>query len=176
MTRAMVGLQGPHLSDAFICSNMSSSVGLKSFCPWCFKLGSNTEMIATHLREVHYRFAIMCDLCKLFGSISAQNILDHLSGCKAKCTKNPQNKKDTRRWKSHIRKSLRCENRKKHPKARSGNTEESCRVKRCPTPSVQFCWWMWVDSLLRSCWVILTLYSGWVFAQPPKLSCFYTCS
>ena len=39
MTRAMVGLQGLHSSDAFRCSNMSSSVGLKPFCPWCFKLG-----------------------------------------------------------------------------------------------------------------------------------------
>ena len=39
MTRAMVGLQGLHLSDAFRHSNVSSSVGLKSFGPWCFKLG-----------------------------------------------------------------------------------------------------------------------------------------
>ena len=33
MTRAMVGLQGLHSSNAFRCSNVSSSVGLKSFCP-----------------------------------------------------------------------------------------------------------------------------------------------
>ena len=38
-TRAMVGLQGLHSGDAFRCSNISSSVGLKSFFPWCFKLG-----------------------------------------------------------------------------------------------------------------------------------------
>ena len=31
--RAMVGLWGLHTSDAFRCSNMSSSIGLKSFCP-----------------------------------------------------------------------------------------------------------------------------------------------
>ena len=43
MTRAMVGLQGLHSSDAFWCSIVSASVGLKSFCPWCFKLGGNTE-------------------------------------------------------------------------------------------------------------------------------------
>ena len=83
----MVGLQGLHLSDAFRCSNMSSSVGLKSFCPQCFKLGDNTEMIATHLREVHYWLAIACNLYKMFASMSAQSILEHHSVCKAKCAK-----------------------------------------------------------------------------------------
>ena len=39
MTRAMIGLQGLHLGDTFRHSNISSSVELKSFCPWCFKLG-----------------------------------------------------------------------------------------------------------------------------------------
>ena len=74
MTKAMVGHQGLHSSDTFRCFNMSSSVGLKSFCPWCFKLGGNTETIATHLREVHYILGIVCDLCKSFGSMSAQSI------------------------------------------------------------------------------------------------------
>ena len=39
ISRAMVGLQGLHLGDTFRHSNVSSSVGLKSFCHWCFKLG-----------------------------------------------------------------------------------------------------------------------------------------
>ena len=39
ITRAMVGLQGLRLSDTFWHSNVSASVGLKLFCPWCFKLG-----------------------------------------------------------------------------------------------------------------------------------------
>ena len=39
MTMAMIGLQGLHLSNAVRHSNISSSVELKSFCPWCFKLG-----------------------------------------------------------------------------------------------------------------------------------------
>ena len=38
MTRVRVGLQGLQLGNAFRCSNISSSVGLKSFCSWCFKL------------------------------------------------------------------------------------------------------------------------------------------
>ena len=44
-------------------------------------------MIATHFWEVHYRLAIVCDLCKLFTSMSAQSGLEHCSGCKAKHTK-----------------------------------------------------------------------------------------
>ena len=56
-TRAMVGLQWLH-----------TSVGLKSFCP-CFKFGGNTETISTHLREVHYRLAIVCDACWVFASM-----------------------------------------------------------------------------------------------------------
>ena len=67
--RAMVGLQGLYTSDAFRQFNMSSSVRLKSFCPWCFKLGGNTDTIATHLWEVHYRLAIVCDVCKVFASM-----------------------------------------------------------------------------------------------------------
>ena len=70
-TRAMVGLQELHTSDTFQCSNVSASVGLKLFCPWCF----NTETIATHLREVHCELAITCDICKAFASMSVQIIL-----------------------------------------------------------------------------------------------------
>ena len=66
---------------------MCLPVWVKSFCPWCFKLGGNTETIATHLREVLYHLAIACDLCKLFASMSAWSVLEHPPGCKAKCTK-----------------------------------------------------------------------------------------
>ena len=69
--RAMVGLQGLHTSNAFRHFNVFSSVRLKCFCPWCFKLGGNTETIATHLQEVHYILAIVCDICNVFASMSA---------------------------------------------------------------------------------------------------------
>ena len=42
-TRAMEGLQGLHSSDTFQHLNVLVSVGLKSFCPWCYKFGGNTE-------------------------------------------------------------------------------------------------------------------------------------
>ena len=85
--RAMVGLQGLHTINAFWCSNVSSRVELKSFCPWCFKLGSNRETIATHLREVHYHLAIAYDICKAFASMSAQAMLEHHMGCEVKSHK-----------------------------------------------------------------------------------------
>ena len=106
MTRAMVGLQGLHLGDAFRCSNIYSSVGLKSFCPWCFKLGGSSETIATHLREVHYRLTITCDLCKSFASMSAQSVLDQHSGCKAKHAKeHAEQEVHEKAKKSHKKKS-----------------------------------------------------------------------
>ena len=104
-TRAMVGPQGLHSSDTFGCCNLSSSVGLKSFCPCWFKLGGNTEMIATHLREVHYLLAITCDLCKWFTSMFVQSILEHHSGCKAKHAKEHVEQERSKAKKSHKKKS-----------------------------------------------------------------------
>ena len=100
-TRAMVGLQGLHLSNTFRCSNISSSVGLKIILPLVVQMGGNTETIATHLMEVHYQLAIAWDLCKLFTSMSAQNILEHCSRCKAKCTKECADQERYEMKKSH---------------------------------------------------------------------------
>ena len=52
-------------------------MGLKSFCPWCLKLGSNTETIAVHLTEIHYRMAIVANICRYFTGMNAYYILDH---------------------------------------------------------------------------------------------------
>ena len=71
-TRAMVCLQDLHTSDAFQHLNISASMGLKSFCPWCFIFGGNTETITTHLSEVHYRLAIACNACWAFASMSVR--------------------------------------------------------------------------------------------------------
>ena len=70
-----------------MCPSVSNSKGLKSFCPWCLKLGGNAETSAIHLWEVHYRMTIMYNICWPFASMSAQSILDHFSGCKVKCDK-----------------------------------------------------------------------------------------
>ena len=90
----MVGLQGLHISDVFRCSNMSSSIGLKSFQSWCYKLWGNTETIATHLWEVHYRLAIACDSCKAFASKSVQVMLEHHGGCNIRMHKKKSKAKD----------------------------------------------------------------------------------
>ena len=95
----MVDFQGLHLSKAFRCSNMSSSMGLNLFCSWCFKLAVSTEMIAIHLREVHYRLAIACNSCKSFASMSALSILDTTLGARPSLLNSAQNKKDRRRQK-----------------------------------------------------------------------------
>ena len=83
----MVGLQGLNWGEDLRHPNVSTNIGLKSVCPWCLKLGGNTEKIAIHLWKVHYRMAIVCDICQAFASMSAQSILDHHLGCKARCNK-----------------------------------------------------------------------------------------
>ena len=96
----MVSLQELHSGNTFRCPNVSATVGLKAFCPWCLKLGRNTKTIVIHLQEVHYRKAIICEICWAFAGMSAQSILDHHFRCKAKCDKEcvehegPQNPKE----------------------------------------------------------------------------------
>ena len=108
-------LQGLHLGNASRCSNITSSVGLKFVCPWGFKLGENTEMIATHLWEVHYRLVIACDLCKSFTSMSVKMFWNTTQGVRPSMLKNVQNKKGMKRWEGGSGRSPRQGNRKKHP-------------------------------------------------------------
>ena len=124
ITRAMPGLQGLHISDTFWHSNISTGVGLKSFCPWCFKLGRNTETIAVHLREVHYGLAIVCDFCQSFASMLVQVVLKHYSGCKVQ---------------SHKKKSRA----KKQERTFLNQSKWHCWILlggECPSPSIPFHW------------------------------------
>ena len=87
MTHVIVSLQGLYSGDTFRCPNISAIVGLKSFCPWCLKLGGSTVTITIHLCEVHYQMVIVCNICWAFTNMTAQNVLDHCSGSKVKCDK-----------------------------------------------------------------------------------------
>ena len=98
----MVGLQGLHSSDP-LDTPMSPPVwGLNHFAPGVSSWG-DTKMIDTHLREVHYRLAIMCDLCKSFASMSALSISDHHLVCKVKhindCAKQEEHEKTKKFYK-----------------------------------------------------------------------------
>ena len=122
MPRAMIGLQRLHSDHAFRCPNISSSVGLKLFCPWCFKLGTTMRW-----------YPSIWGRC-ITGLWSCGTSVSHLPACphrafstttqgtRSRALKNVQNKEDLRRQKSSIRKSPRCKKRKKHPNARLGNT------------------------------------------------------
>ena len=84
MTHVMISLQGLHSGDTFRHSYFSASVGSRSFCPWCLKLGRNTKTIAIYLWEVNYRMTIVCNIYKAFAGMFTQSILGHHSGCKVK--------------------------------------------------------------------------------------------
>ena len=107
MTCAMVSLQGLYSGDAFRCPNIPSGMGLKSFCPWCFKLGGNIETITIHLPEVHYWMAIVCDICQKFAGLSTQNVHTNQAWCKAKC------------WKEHAEHKGYKKSQKPHKKKKS---------------------------------------------------------
>ena len=81
--RVMVGLQGLYSSNTFWHLNVLASVGPKSFFPWCLQFRGNTEFIATHLKEVHYRLATACDICWSFASMFVQVVLEHWLKCRA---------------------------------------------------------------------------------------------
>ena len=66
----------------------------KIILPLVFQVGEQTEMIVTHLREVHYWLAIACDIWKTLASMSAQIILEHNSGCKVKLHKKKSKMKE----------------------------------------------------------------------------------
>ena len=86
MSHTMVGLQGLYLGSAFRFPNISAGMGLKSFCPWCLKLGGNMEMITTHLHD-NYQMAIVSDICHEFANMTTQNVLYHWLRCKVKHNK-----------------------------------------------------------------------------------------
>ena len=82
-----------------LASEHVSKCGPKSFCPWCFKVRGNTKTTTNHLREVHYRLAIACDVYWLFASMSVQVVLEHQSRCRMKSHKKSKAKKqDEASW------------------------------------------------------------------------------
>ena len=132
-------LQGLYLGDALRCLEISTGVGLNSFCPWSFKLGRKTKTIAIHLQEVHYRMAIMCNICQAITSITTQGVLDQHSGCKAKCmTESMQSMKGMKRPKSSIRKRSPSHRGKKaaSKSLRSDAAQKLCWAEFCSVPSL----------------------------------------
>ena len=66
MTWAMFGFQSLHTSDAFRCFNVSASMGLKSFAPWCLKLGGTLKQSPSILE----RFTTGWQLCATYAGLS----------------------------------------------------------------------------------------------------------
>ena len=52
-----MGLKGIHDSDA-----LWHFVGY-TYCPWCGKEGQNKGTMVNHVRTVHYRLGLVCNLC-----------------------------------------------------------------------------------------------------------------
>ena len=149
MTRAMVGPQGLHLSNAFRYFNVSSSVGLKSFSPVASNLGATLKWYQATWGKCITDWPSLVTSIMPSPACLCRASWNTTQDVRPNVQKNAQKKKDVR-LKSHTRRNQRHGSRKKLPKVSLSWTDESCRVKRCLTPSVKFCWWTWVDPPLSS--------------------------
>ena len=89
--------------------------GATVILPLVSKAWGNTKTVTIHLREVHYRMAIMCNICRLFASMNVQIILDHHPGCKAKCDKENAEPEGHEKVKNHTRWSPSPGDKTRHP-------------------------------------------------------------
>ena len=69
--------QGTKISEGGIAKESPKVMGLKgihdpkalkwfagfTYCPWCRKDGQNEGTIVNHLRTVHYKLGLVCNLC-----------------------------------------------------------------------------------------------------------------
>ena len=69
----IMGLKGIHDADALQCF-----VGY-TYCPWCGKEGQNKGTVVNHLRTVHYRLGIVCNLCYSCPTVTSDTLCQH--GC-----------------------------------------------------------------------------------------------
>ena len=65
MTWAMVSLQGLDMSDAVRLSNVWACMRLKSYFPWCVKLGGTLKQLPSILE----RFITGWQLCAMYASL-----------------------------------------------------------------------------------------------------------
>ena len=67
----IMGLKGIHNSDA-----LQHFVGY-TYCPWCSKEGQNEGTVVNHLRTVHYRLGIVCNLCYSCPTVMLDTLCQH---------------------------------------------------------------------------------------------------
>ena len=66
-------LKGIHNSDALRC------FAGYTYCPWHGKEGQNEGTVVNHLRTVHYRLGIVCNLCYSCPTVTSDTLCQH--GC-----------------------------------------------------------------------------------------------
>ena len=69
----IMGLKGIHDADALW--HFSSY----TYCPWCGKEGQNGGTVVNHLRTVHYKLGIVCNLCYSCPTVMSDTLCWH--GC-----------------------------------------------------------------------------------------------
>ena len=67
----IIGLKGIHNADA-----LWHFAGY-TYCPWCGKEGQNEGTMVNHLRTVHYRLGIVCNLCYSCPTVVLDTLCQH---------------------------------------------------------------------------------------------------
>ena len=96
---------GLNANNAFRCSNVSSSMGIKSFFHWCPKMLGTPKQLASILER--------CIIgCQLFATYASHTLTwmhkapwTTVLGVKPSVTRNGQSRRDWKRWRSHTRRS-----------------------------------------------------------------------
>ena len=73
----IMGLKGIHDSDALQC------FAGYTYYPWCGKEGQNEGTVVNHLRTVHYRLGLVCNLCYSCPTVTLDTLHQH--GCHSCC-------------------------------------------------------------------------------------------
>ena len=69
----IMGLKGIHYGNAL------QHFMNYTYCPWCGKEGQNEGTIVNHLRTVHYKLGIVCNLCYHCPTVTSDTLHQH--GC-----------------------------------------------------------------------------------------------
>ena len=150
-------------SDNFRCSNVLASMGLSSFCPWCLKLGGTPKQLPSILER--------CIIGWQLYMTYASHLLDWMHraswttilGIKSSMTRNMQNRRDRKRWRSHTRRSPSPGNERRHPHYSAWRSPKDHKSRMplntfCLVQPENVSWftsWIFLDHHSFISWVIL---------------------
>ena len=82
LSDSSMGIQRIHNPPALRCRQVKDDKMPRSFCPWCCKYGGNTNTIASHIQQDHYKLGVVCPQCKSHISTCHEDLKSHIIQCR----------------------------------------------------------------------------------------------